>query len=348
MMPIFGREKILPVGLGKEAESKETLPAIEVANEVSWVNPAFPEAPFDLKKGKSTDLGLFLTPQPKEGSFSLGVSSEHGRSALLGQVIFKDKEGRFYRDIDLKGIGHVGGCVGKLKVNPVDFDHCSSERISGILDEGYVLSAVEMSEKFLKAGIRTERYLAIIELKEIVDDKGEKVSIAEIKKEKAMPKDVVPVVGVRAFGTKHRIVDVNENPEIDENSLEDARRMVAQELGINEKDFSMEDYLKWFAKTLGKNVGLMHKNKWCHKYLSTHNITLDCRIIDLDSVESYRSMKEENRLKIMHGDCTSAVNSLAMLEFRANIDIRNRGSFKEIFKRAYNKALGDKAILHIS
>lgn len=35
------------------------------------------------------------------------VSGSHTRSGILGRVIFSDKEGRLYRDIDLKGIGYV-------------------------------------------------------------------------------------------------------------------------------------------------------------------------------------------------------------------------------------------------
>ncbi len=44
-------KKELPIGIGKAAEPKETLPAVEVKNRVTWVNPAFPEAPFKLKIG---------------------------------------------------------------------------------------------------------------------------------------------------------------------------------------------------------------------------------------------------------------------------------------------------------
>jgi hypothetical protein len=45
------------------------------------------------------------------------------------------------------------------------------------------------------------------------------------------------------------------------------------------------EYLKWFAKTLGYNIGLMHKNGFEHHYIDGgHNVTLDCRIVDLDGI----------------------------------------------------------------
>jgi hypothetical protein len=46
--------------------------------------------------------------------------------------------------------------------------------------------------------------------------------------------------------------------------------------------------MEWFAKTLGKNIGLMHSNGWAHGnpyiYSTPSNVTLDCRIVDLDTV----------------------------------------------------------------
>ncbi|MDP2947869.1 MAG: hypothetical protein Q8N88_07170 [Nanoarchaeota archaeon] len=60
--------------------------------------------------------------------------------------------------------------------------------------------------------------------------------------------------------------------------------MVAQELGKDPKEFSKQEYLEWLADTVGQQVGRMHKNGWYHSYLLTHNITLDGKITDLDSV----------------------------------------------------------------
>lgn len=270
--------KEIPTGTGRESEPKETLPAIEVDNEVEWVNPEFEKMPFNLKEGESTKLGIFLTPEPKEKekSFDLKVMLKHGRSGLVGRAIFKDNQGRLYRDIDLKGAGKVEFKKSKPQVGRVE--RKGLDRVEGMLSAYKGKKSVNMAEKFLELGIRTERYLALIKLKEIIDENGEKVPIEEARKRRIIHPNQELVIGVRAFGTKHRILGMNDT------TLADAKMLVAQEIGKKEKEFSWHDYLKWFSQTLGKNVGLMHKNDYVHGYLRNHNITLDCRIIDLDSV----------------------------------------------------------------
>lgn len=323
--------KELPTGTGRESEPKETLPAIEVDNEVIWVNPAFSEMPFKLEEGASTELGLFLTPKPKkkDKAFYLKAMPLHGRSALLGRAIFKDNDGRFYRDIDLKGIGKVEFKKSKPKVGRVERrESGGTEGISSYLG---IEKSAKMAEEFLELGIRTERYLALIELKEIINRKGKKISIEEAQKEKLIsPFQVGATIGIRAFGTKHRISDMNDA------TLVDVKTLVAQEIGEKKEDFSWHDYLKWFSKTLGENIGLMHKNYFSHGYLLNHNVTLDCRIIDLDSVmRSGRKMKSD-WYKTSHG----ALRKLFKKVSPKDKSCEDFGNYLDYFNETYIKALG--------
>jgi len=329
------KEKFYPIGSGKEGEPKETLPAIEVKNEVSWINPRFPRLPFDLKEGKPTKLGLFLTPEkePKK-AYPLKILGEHYRSALLGQVIFQDGEGRLYRDIDLKGAGYIdefGKGMGKVEPR-------GKKEACGILDEPYVLSAIEMCEKFLKMGIRTERYLAIIQLKEIVNKNGKKITIKEAKERGMIPENINPVLGLRAFGIKARIGNA------DPTTLEDARKMVAQELGIKNEEFPLENYFEWYVKIMGQNIGLMHKNKYYHNYLGGHNLTLDCRIVDLDSVCGFHFLKKEKKEKKIEEDYYYALGyGLHYLYEKiesSSPKIKDFFHYKKLFKQAYVESLG--------
>lgn len=308
----------LPIGGTAELNAKkETLPAVEVKNHVLWVNPDFPELPLRLptaeelkratENGKtiSTKFALFLTPAPgeKEKTFSLEVAPLHGRSGILGRVIFKDREGNLYRDIDIKGGGYscidsiddkdfnnrkLGLCVGPVKRR-------YSDGSLGIVESDRAFWDRDMSEKFLKAGIRVPRTIAIIALEEIVDWNGGKIPVEEAARQGAIIEPMSrPVLEIRAFGTKSRLEDVSggesyEQMARDENRrrlmLKDARQLVAKELGKTPESFSWEEYFEWLAETVGRNVGLMHKNGWCHHYLSAgHNITLDGRLVDLDSV----------------------------------------------------------------
>ncbi len=166
-------KKELPTGTGRESEPKETLPAVEVANRVTWVNPDFPELPFNLKEGEPTKLGMFLTPKPKEGeqTFDLKVQELHGRSGLLGRAIFRDKQGRLYRDVDLKGIGRVEFKNSKPQVGHVE---TGQHGIEGIFQKNEADRLSSITETFLKLGTRTERYLAIINASEIIDEYGNK------------------------------------------------------------------------------------------------------------------------------------------------------------------------------
>jgi hypothetical protein len=77
------------------------------------------------------------------------------------------------------------------------------------------------------------------------------------------------------------ISPLGEQKEIQQLLLNDAIELVRTELGRT--SLSEEEYLEWFAATLGKNTALMSRNGWVHDF-SPHNVTLDCRLVDLDNV----------------------------------------------------------------
>jgi hypothetical protein len=144
-----------------------------------------------------------------------------------------------------------------------------------------------MTEAFYKAGIRTYRIVAIAVLKEIIVRDGKKSSSQKkISINDAIQRDFIhgesePVISVRAFGTKTRLGE-----ELSKEDVEDAILLVAEELMRDPKKFSAVEYINWLAETIGKNIALMHNEDWVHNYLGLgHNITLDGRIVDLDSIE---------------------------------------------------------------
>ncbi|MDP3793054.1 MAG: hypothetical protein Q8Q89_05000 [bacterium] len=323
----------LPIGIGGEKlkESRETLPAVEVANEVSWVNNKM-NLPFNLKVGEQSRLGMFLTPNPQDGEnvFNLEISTSHTRSGILGRVIFSDKEGRLYRDVDLKGTGYIKNFgywnPDKTRVGPVvgSYDEVSGEysRFSGfkgttgIANQELVRRDVNFSEKFLKAGIRTHRVIAVLDLKEIIDKDGKKVSVDEAKERGILSKEDEPVIEVRDFGVRSRVYDVIivEHKEIALKLLSDAKKMVAQELNTDPDKFTYDDYFKWLVKTMATNVARMHYNKWVNGYLTEHNITLDGRIVDLDSVEIFKEKDmEKHPSKSPSKDRTTTKKALSNL-----------------------------------
>src|SRR3989338_1089236 len=285
----------LPIGSGHELASKRReaiLPALEVKNTVIWKNPAFPELPFNIQLGKQTQLGVFFTANPavytneKVRTPAIMPEYQKGRSGLMGSVVFQDREGHLWRDVDAKGIGHVEG----KKILPVSQEASmgDSRKYLGLCDYEFAERDRNYSEKFLKAGIRTHRVVAIIDLEELIDETGGKISLDETRKRNIIGEDMHPVIQVRAFGTKERIDylrrEDNSDPARPKTAFQDAKALVAQERGIPPKNFSDKQYLAWFAETLGQQVAKIRKLDLYHGYLSPHNITLDCRIVDLDSV----------------------------------------------------------------
>lgn len=301
-------ERQLPTGIGGEMlkENREILPAVEVKNEVVWVNPKI-EVPFDIREGESTRLGMFLAPNKNKRTgdkrYPLEMKPEHRRSGILGRVIFRDKEGRLYRDVDLKGVGLTHTEFGRQKVQRprVSFDpaYPDETKTLGILDKPYAENDIQMAEKFLRAGIRTYRPIALIKIEEIIDVDFGTISVKEAKNSGFLKENDDPVVEVRAFGTRARVGDLfgiyNRTHPDDPDTIkliEDAMKLVAQEQSIDPENFSKEDYLEWFTKTMVANVARMHNKKWIHGYLTSHNVTLDARIVDLDSVETMAEVEK--------------------------------------------------------
>lgn len=319
-------ERQLPTGIGGEElkEGRKTLPAVEVANEVSWVNNKM-NLPFDLKVGEPSRLGMFLTPDSQTGEkvYNLEVSGSHTRSGILGRVIFSDKEGRLYRDIDLKGVGYNrrGKMVGSVGSDIKWSNFGTWGGTSGIADQELIRRDVDFSEKFLKAGIRTHRVIALIEPKEIIDQEGVKISIAEAKERGMLTEKDESIIEVRAFGVRSRIHDVEDglsmgtkNNEKALKLLLDAKTMVAQELNIDPEKFSCDDYVEWLIKTTAINIARIHYNNWVSGYLTDHNITLDGRLVDLDSVEVYKGVGSTKEVlrgeKNFQNDCGEVIDTL--------------------------------------
>ena len=290
----------LPVGEGKKLEAtKETLPVVEVANEVVYVNPAFEKSiPFNLKVGEATNLGIFLTPSEQDTERRVEVNKLHQRAGVVGRVVFQDKERRLYRDVDLKGIGYLGMVEGepgeesqKLTVKPVKPQGTQGEGVWGLLGLHSAMRAKDMEEQLLELGVHTTRTVSIIELKEIVDENGNKISIEEAKEKKIVPENYTPALQMRAFGTRARFEDVEKKVHNAEVLLEDGKKLVAQEMG--KEKISNGRYLDWLVDVLAKNLAIMHKNGYAHGNLHGQNITLDGRITDLESVKSPETPKKK-------------------------------------------------------
>lgn len=358
-------EKQFLTGIGgiELKKDRKTLPAVEVANEVSWVNNKM-NLPFGLKVGDQSRLGMFLTSdEASEKQYPIEITKDQSRSGILGRVIFSDKEGRLYRDIDLKGLGYTK--LGYKDYTKHDYKGgvgSVGEEVSprtrgwyfigtaGIANQELIRRDIDFSEKFLKAGIRTHRVIAMIDLKEIIDADGKKISIDEAKERKILKKDDEPVIEVRAFGVRSRLSDISSNwnnPDLVKKLFFDARTMVAQELKRRLEGFTGPEYLVWLVETTAINIARMHHKKWVHGFLSTHNLTLDGRIVDLDSVENIKEHERrvasdptEDVIKNFEKDSELATQSLE--QFTREVRVHGLTSYinvNDCFKSVYNSEL---------
>lgn len=287
-------ERLLPLGkcsqirsFVKKHSKEHLLTFSNVDNTVIAVNPNFSSMPIRLEEGEPSDFGIFAIREvPKQERIKeekrkfYEVWPDHKRSVIFGRVIFEDDDKILYRDIDIKGIGMIA-CDLKKKPCPRMPGMKRANGYGGVLDKSIALYDYQMTEQFINAGIRTCRVLGITELKEVMLDRKE--SIENAKTQGLFDKDFSPALEIRAFPTRFRILDFEENPAKYQFLVDDARTIVSRELGMKDV-LSYEDYLIWFAKTLGENVARIHKNGWFHNYLTEHNVTLDCRIVDLDAV----------------------------------------------------------------
>ncbi len=269
--------------------SQETLPAVEVDNELLWLNPVFAGLPpFNMNEGQlgqRARLVLFFDPHHhNEPAFELGVRKGHTRSGDFGKVAVTTAEGQRYHEIDLKGCGGVDFSAEKAAAS-FAYGNVNGDGLHGLLTRKKAEQDSAFSELFTKNGIRTHRSIAIFGLKEIPVPSGHTPLSVEALKEKGFE----PVIQMRAFGTKTRVselfsdqVGLSRGERVA--ALQNAFALVSQEFPGTVSD--IPSYIHWFAETLGTNVGKIHALGYVHGSLSGHNITLDCRVTDLSDVVS--------------------------------------------------------------
>lgn len=280
-----------------------------VRNTVLWVNPAFEGLPFSLEEGKPSDLGLYADhsfkkkPSTIRDGKVLGEAwADHGRSIILGRYSITDKDGYEYRDVDLKGVGHFKPTYYpskgvSMELRDIGWQTEFDWNWTGLFHKDIAEYDRDMNEKMLSAGVRTPRCVAIVELKELIS-KETRCSIDELKNKRGITKDVRPVIEIRAFRTRARLHDLelasrDRISDIAGLLIDDAVKLASQEQ-LGTKIMSYDEYLAWFGKTMGKNIGLMHQNDWYHRYLTPHNLTLDSRVVDFDSLDENANQEQKN------------------------------------------------------
>lgn len=261
-----------------------------------------------LEVGKPTDLGVFLkfdndTAEFNEDARIAGIRNRHHRSADLDTELVETSDGDILRDTDIKGGGLISRETG---TDVIPWTNTPYGRVEGLMDEESALHDMRMSRRFKELGIDTDEIVAVIRPLELPvmgnDGVCRMVPVENIPRGPAdkpthgtLPHGFTPALVIRKYGTKTRVDDVispegSFGPRPSPDVEQDRREYIQDAIElIRFKDPTVTDireYTYWFAKRLGRNVGRMARAGLLHRFLFTrHNVTLDCRITDRDSVQ---------------------------------------------------------------
>ena len=277
--------------------NERKLPVMYVKSEIVEVSgePGFAHL---LERLRSQPQPGFFFTRAEEGDLYLPVRWGLNRHGVFSSDSFKDSKGNPYRDVDAKGIGYVHGIP--MRVLPVQSPHMENDvEMRGIQHCDYAEEDWLIGEELSKLELRIARPVAQIELFELVDVKGKIVPRQAIGDKLGINLDRVrPMITLRAMGTTSRVWDLSlsYNPSYNayrKEMVDDAMSLVSSEIGAK---LSPRDYVVWFIDTLSSMVGKMHANdispdfrKQIHQGL--HNVTLDCRLIDLHAYDTPGSIR---------------------------------------------------------
>jgi len=263
----------------------QRLPIEYVRSEIIWRNeePAF--QPIIQELEAAPQPGFFLTS--KQNERTVRVRWHLNRHCVLKSDVFYGSEGALYRDIDAKGVGYTRNFP-MIFLSVREPEMKNDMEMRGILHNEVATEDCLITEEISKLGIRAARYIAQIELFELVKGDGQVVPRQAIGKELWLNFDSVrPTIAVRAMGTTSRVYDLGIHQETNNGAyvkeiVDDAIGLVSLELG---QKLTPKDYVAWFTETMGKQLGKLHKSKIWTDFMvqihqGTHNLTLDCRLTD--------------------------------------------------------------------
>ncbi|MBD3259005.1 hypothetical protein GF371_00050 [Candidatus Woesearchaeota archaeon] len=275
----------------------QRLPFTFVKSDFLWKNedPAFRAMIKELEKAPQP--GFFLTN--KEGNGTIRTRWALNRHGIWKSEKFRDSNGLLYRDVDAKGIGYTRGHP-PVFLSVREPEMSGDMEMRGISDYDVAIGDRLHSEEIYGMGIRIARFVAQIELLELVNQEGEIVPRQEIGDKLGLNFDRVrPTLSLRAMGTTARVWDINFIDEKVKNRgyvreiIDDAIALVSEELG---QELTPADYAAWFVDTMGKQLGLMHKNRVWTDFMAQihggmHNLTLDGRLCDTYHYQTPQSCK---------------------------------------------------------
>lgn len=248
----------------------------------SWVNRKIPnnffrvgeQSPVFKFQGKNTHM------LDKTLTSLADVRTHHGRSHRPHEGLpdsLTDEYGNIYFDFDIKG----GGTHRIFGISRRE-----GGELTGVLDYHAAKRDSKYSDLFSRWGIRTHRSLAIAKI--------EKFPFKSRNWKRELEGEIESSMQCRMFRNNNRIrdfidLDLGSRLEYIQNTM----HVLNESEKLNLK--SVDEYVQWYAKTMGRNYGIMHEKGFFHQYATEHNMTLACEVTDFDTVYRIEEWRKNNK-----------------------------------------------------
>jgi hypothetical protein len=230
-----------------------------------------------IRKEDIDKLSVFIDRNGNAATLELLGLPAHGRSFFLN-VKFSDRFGNVYNYISIKGTGlHEKGTQ---KYDETIRTYGNTD-VWGLLNYDDAKIDWNMSNLFLRNGIRTSAPIAMGRVEELIFAGGRRISMQDLRKQGRIPAYVeetgekveyIPVLYLRGFSEIMRLQDAKQE---DYERFADAHGM------------TRDEYRDWWIEEVAKNLARMHNLGKAHYGLNVHNLTLDGCIVDHDTVTSF-------------------------------------------------------------
>ena len=176
--------------------------------------------------------------------------------------------------VDFKGIGQPKFEEFNERERPFR-NNPELERVNGLMHVDVAAHQVwHASNALLNAGVNTEKPLALIELHELLDEKGRRISVDDAKARGLIPVQFNPGILVRGLTEFDRICGLTKE------RLEKYYNANKAKHGWNAR----EDVYGWWVKRAAANVARMHDANLVHCGLGDQNFLIDGGFVDNDQV----------------------------------------------------------------
>jgi hypothetical protein len=264
-------------------------------------------------------LSLFVDWSHRSTELSLKGPYRHSR-VLSFNILFMDRYGNKYKYLAFKGVGMPEKSeLGKEHKRPVNLKQSvGGDNVLGLDRNINALGDWNYGNYFLRNGIHTTVPVALIRLRSILTKDGETKSIRQAVKDGDLPATreyegrqvkFVPYLSVKGFSEIMRIVDIRDS----------GYEAVASEFGL-----SVPEYTRLWTVEVARNMALMHNLGLAHGYITNHNITVDGRLVDLDSVD------EAVTIELLIEDLHDAIG---LLVYFSHMEDADSGVFLEAYFR---------------